>query len=81
MTRIVLHIDRLLLRGIDRNDAAAVAAGVEAELRRLLSTSVTDLSQQPDRRRIDAGRVDTGGDRGERFGAGLAGAIVRSIGQ
>lgn len=36
MTRIVLHIDRLVLRGIAPKDARAVSAGVRAELQRLL---------------------------------------------
>lgn len=34
--RVILHIDRLVLRGIDRADAAAVAAALEVELRERL---------------------------------------------
>lgn len=37
MRRIVLHIDRLVLRGIDRADAAGVAKGLQAELQALLA--------------------------------------------
>ena len=33
MTRIVLHIDKLVLRGIDRADAKAVSVALKAELR------------------------------------------------
>jgi len=33
---IVLHIDRLVLRGVDRADAPAVRAALQAELRTLL---------------------------------------------
>ena len=35
--RIVLHIDRLVLRGIDRADAGAVSAAIQAELQRLVA--------------------------------------------
>ncbi len=33
MPRIVLHIDRLVLHGVDRADAAAVVDGLQATLR------------------------------------------------
>ena len=33
MSRIVLHIDRLVLRGIDPNDADAFAVALQEELR------------------------------------------------
>src|SRR4051812_21645810 len=36
MTNIVLHIDRLVLRGVPRGDAAAIAASLQAELRAAL---------------------------------------------
>lgn len=37
MNRIVLHIDRLVLRGVDRANAGAVSAALQAELRTLLA--------------------------------------------
>lgn len=37
MTRLVLHIDRLVLRGLGRVDAAAAAGALQAELQRLLA--------------------------------------------
>lgn len=36
--KIVLHIDRLVLRGINRADAVAVSAALQAELRQQLAT-------------------------------------------
>lgn len=38
MKRVVLHIDRLVLRGFDREDQAGIAEGLRAELGRLLAT-------------------------------------------
>lgn len=37
MTRIVLHIDRLVLRGVDRGDAEAVATALRGELQAWLA--------------------------------------------
>ncbi|AGA89624.1 hypothetical protein Thimo_0785 [Thioflavicoccus mobilis 8321] len=37
MTRLVLHIDRLVLRGVDPGDAEALAAGLRAGLARQLA--------------------------------------------
>lgn len=58
MTRIVLHIDRLVLRGIDRADAPAVTAALRDELQRRLAVSGTraQLSRGPEAH-IDAGRI------------------------
>jgi hypothetical protein len=36
MTRIVVHIERLVLRGVEHADAAALAEGVTHELQHLL---------------------------------------------
>lgn len=51
MSRIVVHIDKLVLHGIDRADAKALTAGVQAELQRLLAEPGT------------AAVVAAGGDR------------------
>jgi len=37
MTRVVLHIDRLVLRGLGDADAAGIGAGLQGELGRLLA--------------------------------------------
>ena len=39
MTRIVLHIDRLVLRGVDPADAQAVRSALQAELGTLLAAA------------------------------------------
>ena len=38
MTRIIVHIDSLLLRGFPQEDRQALAAGLQQELERLLAT-------------------------------------------
>ena len=53
--RIVLHIERLVLAGYRREDREAIAAGLEAELVRLLSTDagvlrLTRLAKLPPQR-------------------------------
>ncbi len=55
MSLIVLHIDRLLLHGIDPTDAAALAQALRDELSRQLHSS--GLHLQGDRYRLDLGRV------------------------
>lgn len=92
MKRIVVHIDRLVLRGIDADDAAAVSAGVQAgvqaELRRLLAEPGTaaQLATGGHRARIRAGAVtltanstgsNTDHHMGHHMGQAIAGGIVR----
>lgn len=36
MKRVIVHIDRLVLRGIERTDAVGMSGSLEAELRSLL---------------------------------------------
>lgn len=54
MTRIVVHIDRLVLHGIDRADAKALSDGVQAELQRLLAApgAAAALTAGGDRARV-----------------------------
>ncbi len=66
MTRVVVHIDKLVLRGIDRADAPAVSAGIEAQLQQMLVAPgmAASLAGAGDRYRIKAGVVEfdrTGG--------------------
>ncbi len=37
MNRVVLHIDTLVVRGMDRTDAATLQASLQAELQKLLT--------------------------------------------
>lgn len=58
MKTIVLHIDRLVLRGVDRHDAAAVSGALQAELQRLLGADGTGtLATQASVHALQAGRV------------------------
>lgn len=82
MTRLVLHIDRLVLTGIDRHDADAVAAGVQTELQRLLAQpgALGALTVGGDRPRIRAGAVPVAhGGNGHAMGQAIAGGIARGV--
>jgi len=81
MTRIVLHIDRLVLRGVDPADAGAVAAALRAELGQRLQRDAAALAGQGDRAVLRAGRITLApGDYGQALGravaAGIAGAAA-----
>lgn len=59
MPRIVLHIDRLVLRGVERGDAAAVSAALQAELHSLLGVpgAARALSARAGARAVQAGKA------------------------
>ena len=79
MTRIVLHIDRLVLRGVDPADAGAVAAALRAELgQRLQADAAAALAGQGDRAVLRAGRVQLApGDHGQALGRAVAARIAQ----
>ena len=74
MRRVVLHVDRLVLRGFPRTDAAALSAGLRAELQVLLGRegAVAALSRHQGAPvvRADTVRVPHGG---------RAGAVGRAV--
>lgn len=57
MTRVIVHIDKLVLRGIDRADTAEISAGIRAQLKSQLVEpgGVETLATVGDRSRIQAG--------------------------
>ncbi|RST50126.1 hypothetical protein [Variovorax sp. MHTC-1] len=57
MPRIVLSIDRLVLRGVERVDAAAVAAALQSELHALLASGSSTLATQGSAHALQAGQV------------------------
>lgn len=59
MTRIVLHIDRLILRGVQSGDTHALSLAVQAELGRLLAQPGTAavLASASDRARVRPGKM------------------------
>lgn len=82
VTRVVVHIDRLVLRGIEATDAAAVSAGIETQLRQLLGEPgrAVQIAVAGDRRRVKAGEVDTGKVNGARqLGRSAARQIVKGV--
>ena len=80
MRRIVLHIDRLVLRGIERADAASVASSIQAELQRRLAIpgAVASFTEAGDAHRIKAGTVQVAhGSGGSAMGHAIAGGIIK----
>ncbi len=59
MTRVVVHIDKLVLRGVDRSDATVLSDTIQSELGRLLGTpsGMAALVSQGDRQRVQLGKV------------------------
>ncbi len=82
MMRIVLHIDRLVLKGFDLQDRDAIAEGLRAELGRLLVTpdAARQLMGQDGvpRLKIDAVRIGEGVEPSA-IGVRTAQGIVRGI--
>ncbi|TLF52866.1 hypothetical protein FEI13_03960 [Halomonas urmiana] len=78
MTRIVLHVDRLVLRGVAPGDAAALGEALRAELgRRLAQPGALDaLRAANGQHRLDAGRLRLAPERGT---AALGKAVARRI--
>ena len=80
MMRVLVHIDRLVLQGIDRADSAALAEGLQAELRALLRSdgAISALAAHQAADTVHAGkaRVPQGTDAAL-IGRAVAGRIVR----
>jgi len=82
MTRVVLHIDRLVLRGVDRADAAAVSAGLKGQLQHLLvgPDAARALAAAGNAYRVKAGEVRIARHRGATaMGRAVASSIVRGV--
>jgi hypothetical protein len=75
MRRVIVHIDRLVLRGVSATDRTAVAESLTRELTiQLARPGVAGrLSSQPDTARLEAGRI--------RAGAATPVALGRSVGR
>jgi len=82
MKRVVLHIDRLVLRGFHPADRDAIAEGLRAELGRLLAdpSSAARLGAMPHVPKVDGGRVTLRREgAASEAGAALGGAVARGI--
>jgi hypothetical protein len=64
MSRIVVHIDKLVLNGVAETDAAQVSAGIREAIARELGARSTaaPLIADGDRTRVRTGRVAAGAD-------------------
>ena len=80
MKRVVIHIDRLVLNGVARTDAAAVTAALQHELRLRLCgpENAAALAALGNQARIDVGRLRLAPGRGaSELGRVVAGGIAR----
>jgi len=80
MRRVVLHVDRLVLRGFARDEAAAVTAGLRAELQSLLGgeAALAALSLHQASSFVKAGTVHVPhGGSARATGRAVAARIVR----
>ncbi len=82
VNRVVLNIDRLVLRGFAREDRDAIAAGLSAELERLLAAPelARGLMGRDGRARLRIGAVPIGaGSEPAEVGAQTARGIAQGI--
>lgn len=78
MTRVVLHIDRLVLRGVDPANAHQVANALRAELGRLLGADAgAVLLANGNKALLRAGRITLApGDPAQALGQAVAARIA-----
>lgn len=77
MSKVIVHIDRLVLRGMDPGATQEFATLLQAELQRRLSLPETAQKIQPGYRyRLDTGRVRIGQDS---LGTATGAAVARSL--
>ncbi|MEN8175529.1 MAG: hypothetical protein ABFS23_07185 [Pseudomonadota bacterium] len=77
--RIRLHIDRLVLRGVNPKDSARIVAALQAELKqRLVAPDMAQaLTAGGDRRRIKVSSLRVGtGNLGQVAGEAIAGQLA-----
>jgi hypothetical protein len=82
MKRVHIHIDRLVLRGVDQADRRAVAAAMEQELSRRLGVRGVpeQLAGLGHRDRLPAARVTTAaGSKPAVIGAGAGGGVANAL--
>ena len=82
MKRVIVHIDRLVLKGFRHEDRHAIAAGLQQELGRMFAEreSVSLLSAMGDVSRLQVGGVQfEHGSRPQRVGESVAQGIGKEI--
>ena len=84
MTDIVIHVDRLVLKGFPREDRHAIAAGLQQELSRVFAdgAGVSRLTGMKDLSRMQARAVQIEkGAKPQSVGASVARGIGKEIGK
>lgn len=82
MKRVIVHIDRLVLKGFRREDRLAIAEGLQQELGRVFSAPGADrhLSTLGDIARIRVGGVDIApGSKPQSIGVQVAQGIGKEM--
>jgi hypothetical protein len=83
--RLTLHIDRLVLRGIDPTDRQAFASGMKCELARVLADPQLRAAITKSRRtpvmRLGKLQMEPGQAGARKLGTGVARAIGREMKQ
>jgi hypothetical protein len=80
MKRVVVHIDRLVLRGFAREDRDGIAEGVRQQLGELLvnAGAAQNLTDMPSIHRLSVGNVHVAhGAKPIHIGKLIAGGIIR----
>jgi hypothetical protein len=82
MTRLVIHVERLILKGVDRADAGAFTRAIRSELAQRLAgpQAASEISAAGQRRRICADQVGRPEALGPAaLGRAVAGSIARGV--
>ena len=81
MKRVVVHIDRLVLKGFRPEDRHAIAAGLQQELGRVFAEreAVSLLRAKGDVSRLQVGMPIEQGSRPQRVGESVAQGIGKEI--
>ena len=83
MSRILLHIDKIVLNGVDPGDRRALLAGLRSELSRVLADRAARAEWARSHRtpvlRLGAMPLEPGPSGGRKFGAGMARAIGKGL--
>ena len=83
MSPIHVHIDRIVLRGIDPSDRHALVSGLKTELARVLADPATQSGMGKSRRtpvmRLGAMPMEQGTVGARKLGGGIARAIGKGI--
>ncbi len=83
MSRIDVHIDHIVLKGVEPGDRTAMVEGLRTELSSLLANSADRASWARNHRtpvlKLGAMPFTPGPSGGRKFGTQLAGAVARGL--